>query len=107
MYATHFYACTHGQSLRDRISRALVQGAAVFVSEWGTSEASGGGRVCTAEADIWLDFLDNNNISWANWSLTDKNETSAALAPGASTTGGWSSNNLSTSGQYVRRKIKE
>lgn len=107
MYTAHFYACTHGQWLRDRISNALAQGAAVFVTEWGTSEASGGGRVCTGESDVWLDFLNRNNISWANWSITDKEETSAALAPGASTFGGWSESNLSTSGRYVRRKIKE
>lgn len=107
MYTAHFYACTHGQSLRDRVSAALAQGAAVFVTEWGTSEASGGGNVCIGEADTWLSFLNSNNISWANWSLTDKAETSAALVPGASTSGGWSQDNLSVSGKYVRRKIKD
>ena len=107
LYAVHFYACTHGQWLRDRVSSALSQGAAVFASEWGTSEASGGGNACTGEADVWLDFLKTNKISWANWSLADKQETSAALAPGAPTTGGWTQGQLSPSGQYVRQKIKE
>ena len=44
-YALHFYAGTHGRRLRDKAASALKQGAALFVTEWGTSEASGGGKL--------------------------------------------------------------
>lgn len=105
-YAVHFYSCTHGQYLRDKVSTALSQGIAVFSTEWGNSEATGDGEVCIGETDTWLDFFDNNNISWVNWSLTTKEETSAALQPGASSTGGWSSGDLTPSGQYVRERLR-
>lgn len=101
MYTCHFYAGTHGQWLRDRIDYALSKGAPVFISEWGTSAADGNGGVFTEQSREWLDFLNERGISWANWSLCDKNETSAALSPGASSDGGWSDNDLSASGRFV------
>lgn len=39
MYTCHFYAGTHGQWLRDRITTAMNKGLPVFVTEWGTSRA--------------------------------------------------------------------
>ncbi len=101
MYTLHFYAGTHGRDLRDRMDAALKKGLPLFVSEWGTSRADGSGGVYLKEAGEWLDFLDQRGISWANWSLCDKNETSAALKPGASAQGGWKESDLSESGKYV------
>jgi len=106
-YAMHFYACTHGQSLRDKVSYALSQGVAIFSTEWGTADASGGGSVCADETQTWIDFLNSENISWVNWSLADKNEATAALNPGAKTTGNWGSSELSTSGTLVRQLLRE
>lgn len=105
LYAVHFYAGTHGSWLRDRIDAAMAQGLAVFVSEWGTSDASGNGGPFLTEAKQWTDFMANRGISWANWSLADKQEASAALAPGASFTGGWTQAQLSASGKFVREQM--
>ena len=106
LYALHFYAGTHGQELRNRIDYARSLNAAIFVSEWGSSQASGGGGVFVSETRTWIDFLNQRNLSWVNWSLADKNETSAALAPGASTQGGWSDSQLSPSGRLVRELMR-
>lgn len=105
MYVCHFYAGTHGQWLRDRIDYAMNKGAAIFVSEWGASDASGGGGVYLSQAEQWTSFMESRKISWANWSLCDKAESSAALNPGASTSGGWSDSNLSASGKFVKSKM--
>ncbi len=101
MYTLHFYAGTHGKDLRDRADAALKKGLPLFVSEWGTSRADGSGGVFLKESREWLDFLDARGISWANWSLCDKGETSAALKPGASPKGGWKQSDLSESGKFV------
>jgi endoglucanase len=122
MYTAHFYAGTHGEGLRQKISRALDLGAAVFISEWGTSRASGTGGVFKRESDEWLDFLDERGISWVNWSLCNKDETSAALesgkqgakkraplvpdSPGQDGLAVWSAQQLSESGAYVRERIR-
>ncbi|CAJ1393160.1 unnamed protein product [Effrenium voratum] len=50
-YTIHFYANTHKQELRDKVSKALELGAAVFATEWGTCDASGDGTVNLAEAE--------------------------------------------------------
>ncbi len=101
MYTLHFYAGTHGADLRRRIDDALAAGLPVFVSEWGTSRADGSGGVFLKEAGEWLDFLKERGISWANWSLCDKNETSAALRAGTSPEGTWNEADLSESGRFV------
>ena len=101
MYTLHFYAGTHGGELRDRVDSVLAQGLPVFVSEWGTSRADGGGGVFLEQSKVWLDFLERRGISWCSWSLCDKDETSAALRPGVSPDGPWSQADLSQSGQFV------
>ncbi|OKP95466.1 cellulase family glycosylhydrolase [Paenibacillus sp. P46E] len=106
MYTTHFYAGTHGAWLRDRIDYARSKGIAVFVTEWGTSDASGDGGPFLAESKVWTDFMKDRKLSWTNWSLCDKTEASAALAPGASPYGGWSDGQLTASGKFVRDQIK-
>ncbi|MFZ5987510.1 MAG: cellulase family glycosylhydrolase [Bacillota bacterium] len=105
MYVCHFYAGTHGQWLRDRVDYAMNKGVAIFVSEWGTSDASGSGGVFLSQAQTWIDFMASRKISWANWSLCDKAESSAALNPGASTSGGWTDANLSASGKFVKSQM--
>ena len=107
MYTLHFYAGTHGAQLRQRIDDALAKGLPVFVSEWGTSRADGSGGVFLEESRVWLDFLDERGISWCNWSLCDKNETSAALRPGASSDGPWGQEKLSESGQFVFSRFSQ
>ena len=104
-YALHFYAATHKQSLRNKAAVALSKGIALFVSEWGTCESSGTGTLDYTETDKWLKFMNDNNLSWCNWSIADKDETSAALKPGASGKGGWQDSDLSLSGSLVREKL--
>ncbi len=104
MYTLHFYAGTHGDELRSKCKKAIEMGAPIFASEWGTSAADGNGGVFLNESDVWLNFLDKHHISWCNWSLADRDETSAALLPSAPPDS-WTETNLSQSGQYVLSKL--
>jgi len=105
-YTLHFYANTHGQSLRDDAQRALDRGAALFVTEYGTTDATGDGFVNEAATREWWAFLDRNHIGHLNWSIADKRESSAALLPGASPDGGWTDSQISASGLLVRRELR-
>ncbi len=125
MYTVHFYTGTHmpaadssdRSNVMSNARYALEHGVALFSTEWGTSEASGNNGPFLDEADQWLEFLNENNISWVNWSLTNKKETSAAFTPfelgkteATSLDPGsdqlWSIPELSVSGEYVRARIK-
>lgn len=105
-YTLHFYAGTHTGYLRTKATNALNKGIALFVTEWGTVEASGNGAVATAETNTWLTFLKNNKISHANWALNDKNEGASALKAGASVNGNWTDSDLTESGLLVKDAIK-
>lgn len=113
-YTLHFYAATHKGDIRAKAIYALSKdgGIPLFVTEWGTSEASGAGTTDYASTDTWMDFLYDNNISHANWALNDKDvtedgepESSSALKAGASATGNWSESDLTESGKYVKDNI--
>ena len=108
MYTLHFYAGTHGQELRDKAQIALNAGLPLFVTEWGTTKSSGDGGVFKKETLTWLSFLQNNNISWANWSLNNKGEDSGALKYGVDkfAKGGWKIDDLSESGLFVRSILR-
>ena len=104
MYALHFYSGTHTEWLRERAKEALKE-IPIFVSEWGVSDASGNGGVYKEETLKWLKFMKENNISWANWSLSNKNESSAMLITGAPSNK-ISEEYLSESGIIVRDALK-
>ncbi|MFC4454801.1 carbohydrate-binding domain-containing protein [Deinococcus sonorensis] len=124
MYTVHFYSGTHKPSndVSDRSNvmsnarYALLHGAPIFVSEWGSSEASGNNGPFLQDADRWLAFLNRNHISWVNWSLSNKNETSAAFMPYSTSRPAtdldpgtdhlWAPSELTLSGEFARARIK-
>ncbi|MDG4810514.1 cellulase family glycosylhydrolase [Micromonospora sp. WMMD1120] len=91
MYTLHFYSCTHGAALRAKGDAAIRAGLALFVTEWGASNADGGldGRACLPEAQSWIDWMRANGISWTAWKLDVGTDTTNLLSPGAPVTGGW------------------
>lgn len=106
MYAFHFYAGTHElDNFKPKIEKALSDGAAVFVSEWGTSDASGNNGNYLDKAQKWLDYLDSKGISRVNWALCNKDESSAAIVPSANAAS-WGQNDLSVSGKFVMESFK-
>jgi endoglucanase len=105
-YALHFYANTHGQWLRDQAQAAMNAGAALFVTEYGTTDATGNGAVNEAATREWWAFLDKNFISHLNWSVADIPESSAALKKDASPEGGWPVSQIKASGLLVRDELR-
>ena len=106
-YTLHFYAGTHRQELRNKGDAAIARGAALFVTEWGTTAATGDDVFDPAETRLWWAWMEERGLSHLNWSIADKDETSAALLPGASVKGGWPERMLSTSGQFVRDRLRQ
>ncbi len=106
MYTLHYYAASHKQELRDLAQIAIDADIPIFVTEYGVTEYTGDGFIDVEEAERWWAFLDANNISWLNWSINDKEESSAAVKPGASGTGGWPDAMLTQSGLLVRAELR-
>lgn len=105
MYVAHFYAGTHKENIRNKISTALNAGVPVFISECSICDASGNGAIDYASANEWLDFMNSNQLSFIAWSLSNKAETSALISSGCSAKSGWSDGDLSETGRWFKSAI--
>jgi len=108
LYAFHFYSCSHGASIRTYGEAAISRGAPLFVTEWGATHADGGldGKVCIAEAQTWLDWLNTVGVGWVAWKLDDcEPDATCLLRPGAPVGGGWTDNWLRGHATFVRERL--
>lgn len=106
MYAFHFYAATHA-GLRSNVENCVAQGLPVFVSEFSTCDASGGGANDFNETQKWLSYFDKQGISYCNWSICNKDETCSVLRPGTSANGNWSESDLTENGKWIRNWLRK
>jgi endoglucanase len=83
-------------------------GLPLFVTEWGTSQATGGNGFFEKESMEWLSFLKKYQISWVNWSVNNKGEDSGILKLNADRQGkgGWTDAELSPSGRFIRKILR-
>jgi hypothetical protein len=96
---------THKQKLRDNGTEALKNGAALFCTEYGSTQATGDDAYDPAETQIWWNWLADNDVSGCNWSAAALAEVSAAFKPGTNGTGPWTDAMLKPSGLLVRNYI--
>jgi endoglucanase len=104
-YTLHYYAATHKDALRAKADKALEAGLALMITEFGTVEATGNGPIDRASSEAWWDWAEANGISWLAWSVADKDETSAALRPGAPPSG-WREDDLTEGGKLLRARLR-
>ena len=87
-YTFHYYANSHcwsGQTSWNtpcegaNAQQAIDAGLSVFVSEWGTANADGGGNPDQSRNTSWQNWMDGNQLSWANWSASKVSEGTAAF----------------------------
>ncbi|GID26560.1 cellulase family glycosylhydrolase [Paractinoplanes brasiliensis] len=104
MYAFHFYAASHLDNYRAEVQRAAAS-LPLFVTEFGTVTYTGGGQVDLQSTGTWLDLLDRLQISYANWTYSDADESSAAFRSGTCNGSDYSSGVLSESGTYLKSRI--
>ena len=106
-YTLHYYANSHnwsgnydwgGESEGSKGEKAMNAGLSVFVSEWGTADASGGGDPNQSRNQSWQDYVNKHKLSWANWSASYISEGTAAFQNGSSKT----SLQYTTSGNLVK-----
>jgi endoglucanase len=51
--------------------------------------------------------MEAGHLSWVNWNVTDKQETTALMLPGAPANGGWTQDQLTPAGIYIRSVLRE
>lgn len=106
MYAVHFYAATHKDDLRNKVQSALDSGLPIFVSEFGLCDASGNGSIDYDQSDAWFDLINDKNLSYAAWNISNKAETSSLFDSSCTKTSGFTDDDLSDSGRYIKEKFE-
>jgi len=105
-YVFHFYAADelHDIPTKSGVITMAVNDRkqAVYVSEFGTSEASGKGKISTEKTKNWFELLDRLSIGWCNWSVS-ANEESAVLSSGGGDATSWTTRN--PGGTFIRNEL--
>ena len=107
IYALHFYAASHGIALRGRVKKALKAGVPIFVSEFSICDASGGGAIAEKSAAEWRELIEDYNLSYMAWNLSNADETSALIRADCPKTSDWIEDELSETGKWLRRVMRE
>ena len=104
-YTTHFYAATHKDNIRSKVKTAHDKGLCVFISEFSICDASGNGGIDYDSADDWFEMINDYNLSYAGWNLSNKDETSSLISSSCDKKSGWTDDELSETGKWLKSQI--
>ena len=83
MYTYHFYAASHKQTYQ--VTNAYSKGFPVFISEHGGMEASGDGAIDYQSIQTWYKLLDERNISYVAWNISNSKGSASIIKNGDDT----------------------
>ncbi|MEO0422777.1 MAG: glycoside hydrolase family 5 protein [Pseudomonadota bacterium] len=105
-YTLHFYAGSHGESLRAKARYALERKLPIVVTEWGAVNATGDGAVDHEATARWVAFMREYELTHCNWSLHSKREGASMLTMSASPRADWDDRSFTESGRLVSEIIR-
>lgn len=100
MYTYHFYA--NDIKVPTAVVNAYNAGLPVFISEFGFMDATGDGAMNYETGENWLSTLDELNISYIAWNISNSKGSASILKQGNSTMTDFTDDNLKEWGIYLR-----
>lgn len=100
MYTYHFYA--GDISSTSEVVNAYSKGIPVFISEFGFMDASGDGEMSYASGENWLKVLDERNISYIAWNISNSRGSSSIIKYNSLTMDKFTDDNLKEWGIYLK-----
>ena len=107
VYTLHFYAGSHKDNLRNKVKTVLESNLPILVSEFGICNANGDGELDYDSADAWFNILDENNIGFMIWQLSNKDEGSSLIKNDVTKLTDWNYDELTDHGKWFVNKLKE
>lgn len=101
LYAYHYYSGSGQYGFEDTLDAAKEKKLPVFVSEWGISKDETNGLLQTEPARAFITYMKENSLSWASWSLCNKDEEFSAIRPDVQKFSEWSMEDLTETGKIV------
>jgi endoglucanase len=80
-YAVHTYLGRDIYSVEDYIKLAIKEKLPIFITEVAATDGTGDGYLYFEQYKEWIEYLEQNNLSWIVWQLSDKFESSSLLIP--------------------------
>lgn len=107
MYALHFYASTHKDKYLEKAKKALSGNVPLFISECSICDASGDGDIDYEMGRRWIDFADENDISYIVWNLSNKNESSSLIRPEVRRLSCWKDEEYSDTAKWFKKVMSD
>ncbi|WP_435827749.1 glycoside hydrolase family 5 protein [Nonomuraea dietziae] len=106
MYTFHFYAASHGSDYLNALSRAADR-IPMFVTEFGTQEATGDGPNNFTRSQQYIDLMAQKKISWVNWNYSDDSRSGAVFTSGTCPNGPFAgTSRLKPAGVWIRDRVR-
>jgi hypothetical protein len=105
LYTFHFYAKDHRDSYLSHLDWASDR-LPIFVTEFGTQEASGDGPNDLTMAQRYMDLMRTKKISWSNWNFSDDHRSGAVWTSGTCSGSNWTTSRLKESGLFIRNNMR-
>ena len=107
MYSLHFYAATHRQEYRDMLAEVRKAGLPVFVTEYGVTASSGGLPRDLESADLWIDLLERENVSYCMWALSKAPEACSMVRSTVPKYRGFEHDDFTETGLWLLETLKK
>lgn len=104
MYTYHFYAADHQN--KQQVITAYDKGFPVFISEHGGMESSGDGALDIEAITAWYKVLDERNISYVAWNISNTKGSASILKTTTSSSKDFSDNALKEWGIWYKRWVR-
>jgi len=106
MYVFHMYAASHDSTYLNGLSSA-ANSIPMFVTEWGTQQASGDGGNNFTMSQQYVDMMRTKQISWINWNYSDDERSGAVFTVGTCPNGPFTGagGRLKPAGTWIRERI--
>ena len=105
MYSYHFYAGQYDSAYKNMIEDCQKDGIPIFVSEWGINTEQGG-QDALKQGTEFADYLNQNGISFAAWSLCNKDEVFSSLKPECNKYVSWKEEDFTEVGKILFSALK-
>lgn len=105
MYSYHFYAGQYDNAYKNIIADCRKSGIPVFVSEWGINTEQDK-EAALKQGEQFAEYLNEEGLSFAAWSLCNKEEVFSALKPECKKYTGWKESDLTEVGKIVFSALK-
>ena len=106
-YTIHFYAATHKDNIRDKVTYAYKKKLPILCTEFSICDASGNGSLDKSSANTWMKLFKKYKIGYMTWSLCNKAESSALINSSCQKTGGFKKSDLSAAGKWFVKTLKK